>query len=148
MHAKSLQSCPTLCDPVDCRSPGSLFMGFSRQEYWSWLPCPFTEEKKKCIYVCVCVCVCVCVYRERDRERHRETERETEKEKDKQPSPQFNVRVFTSLPQNISLILWRSCLLTTPNCFSLSLSFFFLPFLGILCKENETICGFISASFT
>ena len=23
MFAKSLQSCPTLCDPVDCRSPGS-----------------------------------------------------------------------------------------------------------------------------
>ena len=23
MHAKSLQSCPTLCDPVDCSPPGS-----------------------------------------------------------------------------------------------------------------------------
>ena len=30
------QSCPTLCDPVDC--PPS--MGFSRQEYWSGLPFP------------------------------------------------------------------------------------------------------------
>ena len=29
------QSCPTLCDPMDCNLPGSLFMGFSRQEYWS-----------------------------------------------------------------------------------------------------------------
>ena len=24
-----------LCDPMDCSLPGSLFMGFSRQEYWS-----------------------------------------------------------------------------------------------------------------
>ena len=32
------ESCPTLCDPMDCRPPGSLSMGFSRQEYWSGLP--------------------------------------------------------------------------------------------------------------
>ena len=41
MHSKSLQSCPTLCDPMDyiaCQSP--LSMGFFRQEYWSGLPCP------------------------------------------------------------------------------------------------------------
>ena len=31
------QSCPTLCDPVDC---SWLFMGFSRQEYWSGFPFP------------------------------------------------------------------------------------------------------------
>ena len=36
--AKSLRSHPTLCDPVDCSL--SLFMGFSRQEYWSTLPYP------------------------------------------------------------------------------------------------------------
>ena len=39
MHAKSLQSCPTLCDPMDCSPPAPLSMGFSRQEYWSRLPC-------------------------------------------------------------------------------------------------------------
>ena len=39
MRAQSLQSCPTLCDPVDCSSPSSLSLGFSRQEYWSGLPC-------------------------------------------------------------------------------------------------------------
>ena len=33
-------SCPTLCDPTDCSPPGSLSMGFSRQERWSGLPCP------------------------------------------------------------------------------------------------------------
>ena len=40
VHAKSLQSCLTLCDPMDCNPPGSSSMGFSRQEYWSGLPCP------------------------------------------------------------------------------------------------------------
>ena len=37
--AKSLQSCPTLCDPMDfiaCQAPQC--MEFSRQEYWSGLP--------------------------------------------------------------------------------------------------------------
>ena len=33
--AKSLQSCPTLCDPIDSSPPGSLSLGFSRQEHWS-----------------------------------------------------------------------------------------------------------------
>ena len=38
-HAKLLQLCPTLCDPmVACQAP--LSMGFSRQEYWRGLPCP------------------------------------------------------------------------------------------------------------
>ena len=42
--AKSLQTCPTLCDPMDCSPPGSLSMGFSRQEYWSGnLPNPGIE---------------------------------------------------------------------------------------------------------
>ena len=50
--AKSLQSCPTLCDPIDGSPPGSPVpgtlwpaayqappsMGFSRQEYWSGVP--------------------------------------------------------------------------------------------------------------
>ena len=39
------QSCPTLCDPLDCSlhqvSPS---MGFSRQEYWSGLPFPSTGD--------------------------------------------------------------------------------------------------------
>ena len=29
MHAKSLQSCPTLCDPMDCSLPGSSVHGDS-----------------------------------------------------------------------------------------------------------------------
>ena len=40
MHAKSLQLCPTLCDPLDYSPPASsLYVGFSRQ-YWSRLLCP------------------------------------------------------------------------------------------------------------
>ena len=38
--AKSLQSCRTLCDPIDGSPPASLFLGFSRQEHWSGLPFP------------------------------------------------------------------------------------------------------------
>ena len=40
MHAKSLQSCPTLCDPRTAAHQAPLSTGFSRQEYWSGLPFP------------------------------------------------------------------------------------------------------------
>ena len=38
--AKSLRSCPTVCNlwTIACQAP--LSMGFSRQEYWGGLPCP------------------------------------------------------------------------------------------------------------
>ena len=36
--AKSLQSCLTLCDPMDFARQAPLSMGFSWQEYWSGLP--------------------------------------------------------------------------------------------------------------
>ena len=38
--AKSLQSCPTLCNPIDGSPSGSPSLGFSRQEHWSGLPFP------------------------------------------------------------------------------------------------------------
>ena len=40
MDAKSLQSCLTLCDPMDVAHQAPLSMGFARQEYRSGLPCP------------------------------------------------------------------------------------------------------------
>ena len=40
LHAQLLQSCPTLCNTNNCSPPGSSVHGFSRQEYWSGLPCP------------------------------------------------------------------------------------------------------------
>ena len=39
--AKSLQSCLTLCDPIDGSPPSSLSLGSSRQEHWSGLPFPY-----------------------------------------------------------------------------------------------------------
>ena len=38
--AKSVQSCPTLCNPMDCSLQAPLSMGFCRQEYWSGLSFP------------------------------------------------------------------------------------------------------------
>ena len=38
--AKLLQTCLTLCDPIDSSPPGSPSLGFSRQEHWSGLPFP------------------------------------------------------------------------------------------------------------
>ena len=40
MPAKSLQSCLTLFDPKEYSLPASSVHRFSRQEYWSGLPCP------------------------------------------------------------------------------------------------------------
>ena len=34
------QECLTLCDPVDSSPQAPHYMGFSRQEYWSGVPCP------------------------------------------------------------------------------------------------------------
>ena len=48
--AKSLQSCPTLWDPIDGSPAGSPSLGFFRQEYWSGLPFPspmHESEKSK-----------------------------------------------------------------------------------------------------
>ena len=39
--AKSLQSCPTLCDPTDPTAhQAPLSLGFSRQKHWSGVPLP------------------------------------------------------------------------------------------------------------
>ena len=38
--AKWFKLYPSLCVPVDCACQALLSMGFSKQEYWSWLPYP------------------------------------------------------------------------------------------------------------
>ena len=38
--AKSPQSCPSLCVPIDGPHEDPPFLGFSRQEHWSGLPFP------------------------------------------------------------------------------------------------------------
>ena len=47
--AKSLQSCPTLCDPIDGTHQAPLSLGFSRQEHWSGLlfPSPVQESERE-----------------------------------------------------------------------------------------------------
>ena len=40
MCVQLLQSCLTLCDPMDFCSPGSSVHGILQQEYWSGLLCP------------------------------------------------------------------------------------------------------------
>ena len=42
--AKSLQSCLTLCVPIDGSPPGFPSLGFSRQEHWSVLPLHESEK--------------------------------------------------------------------------------------------------------
>ena len=46
--AKSLQSCLTLCDPIDGRPPGSPVPGILQGEHWSGLPftSPMHESEK------------------------------------------------------------------------------------------------------
>ena len=44
MKVLVIQSCPTLCDPINSSHQTPLFMGFSWQEYWSQLPCPFPGD--------------------------------------------------------------------------------------------------------
>ena len=39
VHART-QSCPALCDPLDCSLLGSSVHGIARQEYWSGWPFP------------------------------------------------------------------------------------------------------------
>ena len=40
MHVKSLQSCPTLCDPVDCSSSGSSVHGILHARILEWVAMP------------------------------------------------------------------------------------------------------------
>ena len=44
VHAKSLQSCPTLSHHMDCSLPGSSVHEISKHEYWSALPCPLPGD--------------------------------------------------------------------------------------------------------
>ena len=45
MHTKSLQSCPTLCDPMACSPPGSSVHGILQGRHWSGKnTCPSPED--------------------------------------------------------------------------------------------------------
>ena len=42
--AKSLQSCPTLCDPIDCSPPGSPIPGILQARVLEWGAIAFSES--------------------------------------------------------------------------------------------------------
>ena len=67
--AESLQSCPTLCDPIDSSHQDAPSLGFSRQEHWSGLPFPSPMHEGEGLksqilcYVCITIiCIHTCVY--------------------------------------------------------------------------------------
>ena len=43
MHAQSFQSCPTLCDPMDCSPPGSSVHGILQARILEWVATPFSR---------------------------------------------------------------------------------------------------------
>ena len=50
--AKSPQSCPTLCDPIDGSPPGSPIPGILRQEHWSGFPFPSLMRESEVAQLC------------------------------------------------------------------------------------------------
>ena len=42
-HAQSLQSCPTLCDPMDCSPPGSSVCGIVQARILEWVAISFSD---------------------------------------------------------------------------------------------------------
>ena len=49
--AKSLQSCPTLCDPIDGSPPGSSVPGILQARTLEWVAISFSKEWTMCDYV-------------------------------------------------------------------------------------------------
>ena len=43
MHVKSLQSCPTLCNPMGCSPPDSSVHGILQARILEWLTMPFSR---------------------------------------------------------------------------------------------------------
>ena len=46
-QAKSLQSCPTLCDPMDCRPPGFSVHGILQARILEWVAMPSSKESSQ-----------------------------------------------------------------------------------------------------
>ena len=59
MHAKSLHSCPTLCDPMDCSPPGSSVHEVLQARILEWVPMPsFRESSRPRDQTCVSYIPC------------------------------------------------------------------------------------------
>ena len=46
VHAQSLQSCPTLCSPMDCSPPGSSVHGISQARILEWVAMPSSRDPR------------------------------------------------------------------------------------------------------
>ena len=55
--AKLLQSCPTLCDPMDCHPLGSSVRGILQARVLEWGAIAFYD-----IYICICVYIYIYMY--------------------------------------------------------------------------------------
>ena len=44
MKVKVTQSCPTICDPMDCSLPGSSVHGILPARILEWVAMPFSRE--------------------------------------------------------------------------------------------------------
>ena len=49
--SKSLQSCLTLCDPMDCSQPGSSVHGISQARILEWVAIPFSRDNEMVLLV-------------------------------------------------------------------------------------------------
>ena len=47
VYAKSLQSCPTLCDPMDCSPPGSSVLGILQARILEWAAMPSSRGSSR-----------------------------------------------------------------------------------------------------
>ena len=47
VHAKLLQSCPTLCDPMDCSPPGSSVHGIFQARVMEWAVISFSRGSSR-----------------------------------------------------------------------------------------------------
>ena len=55
--AKSLQSCPTLCDRVDSSPPGSSVSGMLQARILEWVAISFSRKVQRQRFFCVCASV-------------------------------------------------------------------------------------------
>ena len=47
MHTESLQSCPTLCDPIDCNPPGSSVHGILQARILEWVAISYSRGSSR-----------------------------------------------------------------------------------------------------
>ena len=55
-YAELLQSCLTLCDPMDCSPPGSSVHGILQSRILEWVAIPFSRRRGKAAQSCLTLC--------------------------------------------------------------------------------------------